>query len=58
MGNKHTPAVNIIRDEKNDLHYIVTENAERSAVKIVNDFSKGFHAFSIIGSFLLFSKRK
>ena len=51
MGNKHTPAVNIIRDEKNDLHYIVTENAERSAVKIVNDFSKGFHAFSIIGSY-------
>lgn len=51
MESKYTPAVNIIRDAKNDLHYIVTENAERSAIRIVSDFTKGFHAFSIIGSY-------
>lgn len=51
MENNYSPSVNIIRDAQKELDYIVTENAEKSAIKILNDFSKGFHSFSIIGSY-------
>ena len=51
MKTKYTPSVNIIRDAHKELEYIVTENAEKSAIKILNDFSKGIHSFSIIGSY-------
>lgn len=51
MKSKYTPSVNIIRDAKKELEYIVTENSENSALKILSDFNKGFHSFSIIGSY-------
>jgi hypothetical protein len=51
MQSNYSPSVNIIRDAQKELEYIVTENAEKSAIKILNDFNKGFHSFSIIGSY-------
>lgn len=51
MKSKHTPSVNIIRDANKQMDYIVTSNAEKSALKIFNDFNKGYHSFSIIGSY-------
>jgi len=51
MKTNYSPSVNIIRDAQKGLEYIVTENAENSAIKILNDFNKGFHSFSIIGSY-------
>jgi hypothetical protein len=51
MKSNYTPSINIIRDAQKDLEYIVTENAERSALRIINDFGKGFHSFSIVGSY-------
>lgn len=51
MQSNYTPSVNIIRDAQKDMEYIVTDNAERSAIKIINDFNKGFHSFNIIGSY-------
>ncbi len=51
MKSNYSPSVNIIRDAQKGLEYIVTENAENSAIKILNDFNKGFHSFSIIGSY-------
>tara|TARA_R110002050_G_scaffold176775_1_gene309771 strand:- start:32233 stop:35457 length:3225 start_codon:yes stop_codon:yes gene_type:complete len=51
MQSKFTPSVNIIRDSNKSLNYIVTENAQNSALKLLNDYSKGFHSFSIIGSY-------
>lgn len=51
MSNKHTPSVNIIRDADKHMDYIVTPNGEKAALKIFNDFNKGFHSFSIIGSY-------
>ncbi|PWH85413.1 hypothetical protein [Brumimicrobium oceani] len=51
MKSNYSPSVNIIRDSEKELDYIVTENAEKSAIRILNDFNKGFHSFSIIGSY-------
>lgn len=51
MKGNYTPSVNIIRDAQKVVEYIVTENAEKSAIKILNDFKKGFHSFNIIGSY-------
>ena len=51
MKPNYTPSVNIIRDAEKELNYIVTDNAEKSALKILNNFNKGIHSFSIIGSY-------
>ena len=51
MKTNYSPSVNIIRDAQLDMEYIVTNNAEKSALKIFNDFHKGYHTFSIIGSY-------
>jgi hypothetical protein len=51
MKSNYTPSINIIRDAQKKMEYIVTENAEKSAIKIINDFNKGFHSFNIIGSY-------
>ena len=51
MGNKYTPSVNIVRDAHKEMEYIVTPNAEKSATKIFNEFNKGLHCFTIIGSY-------
>lgn len=51
MKTKYSPSVNIIRDAKYDLKYIVTPNAERIAHQINDLFQKGFHSFNIIGSY-------
>lgn len=51
MKSNYTPSVNIIRDANIQMDYVVTKNGEKSAIKIFNDFHKGYHAFSIIGSY-------
>ncbi len=51
MKSSYTPSVNIIRDAHKVIEYIITENAHNSAIKIVNDFKKGYHSFNIIGSY-------
>ncbi len=51
MKTNYSPSINIIRDAQKEMEYIITENAEKSAIKILNDFNKGFHSFSIIGSY-------
>ncbi len=51
MKDNFSPSVNIIRDANIEMNYVVTPNAEKSALKIFNDFQKGFHAFNIIGSY-------
>ena len=51
MAASFSPSVNIIRDAKKDLSYIVTPNAEQVALQITNAFKKGVHAFTLIGSY-------
>lgn len=51
MKSNYSPSVNIIRDANMQMEYLVTKNAERAALKIFNDFHKGYHSFSIIGSY-------
>lgn len=51
MEVKFSPSANIIRDSQKELRYIITPNAERVARQITNDFKKGFHSFSIVGSY-------
>lgn len=51
MKSNYSPSVNIIRDAHLEIAYVVTSNVEKSAIKIFNDFQKGYHAFSIIGSY-------
>lgn len=51
MAVKFTPSVNIIRDEVTQLEYLVTPNAERVAKRIGQDFNKGVHSFTLIGSY-------
>lgn len=48
---KFSPSVNIIRDAKRELQYIVTPNAQRVALTITDSFKKGIHAFTLIGSY-------
>lgn len=51
MKSNYSPSINIIRDQEKEMDYIVTKNAEKAAARIVNEFHKGIHAFSIIGSY-------
>ncbi len=51
MPASFSPSVNIIRDAKKDLSYIVTPNAERVALQITDAYKKGVHAFTLIGSY-------
>lgn len=52
MSNlKHITSTNIIRDESREVNYIPTANAKRVAKLILNEFDKGTHSFSIIGSY-------
>jgi hypothetical protein len=51
MKVKFSPSINILRDSDKDIQYYLTPNTERIAAQLVNDFKKGFHAFSIIGSY-------
>jgi len=51
MKSNYSPSINIIRDQEKEMDYIVTKNAEKSAARIINEFHKGIHAFSIIGSY-------
>jgi len=51
MTVKFSPSVNIIRDAKKELDYIVTSNAERAALTISDQFRKGIHSYTIIGSY-------
>lgn len=51
MQTKFSPSVNIIRDSKKDLKYLVTPNADRVFSQITDFFNKGIHAFTLIGSY-------
>lgn len=51
MAASFSPSVNIIRDAKKDISYIVTLNAEHVALQITDAFKKGIHAFTLIGSY-------
>ncbi len=51
MAIKFSPSVNIIRDAKKELNYIVTPNAERAALTISDLLRKGIHAYTLIGSY-------
>lgn len=51
MENRYTPSVNIIRDEESQLEYLVTPNAQKSIYTIFNEFKKGVHSFTLIGSY-------
>jgi hypothetical protein len=51
MAASFSPSVNIIRDAKKDLSYIVTPNSEKVALQITDAFKKGVHAFTLIGSY-------
>src|SRR6218665_1493961 len=51
MATSFSPSVNIVRDSTRELEYLVTANAENTAIGILNDFNQGFHSFTIIGSF-------
>ena len=51
MKHSNSPSTNILRDQNIQMDYLVTPNAERIALDIFNGFQKGFHCFSLIGSF-------
>lgn len=51
MKNSYNPSVNIVRDDNKVINYITTENANKAAIKIQDDFKKGIHSFTIIGSY-------
>jgi DNA replication protein DnaC len=51
MAVKFSPSINIIRDSKKSLNYLATPNAERAALTIAESFKKGFHGFTLIGSY-------
>lgn len=51
MAASYSLSANIVRDSGKNLDYIVTPNAERTAIQLIEDFKKGFRAFTIIGSF-------
>ncbi len=51
MKAKHSPSVNIIRDEQYDLNYTVTPNAKKIVAQINDLFVKGFRSLNIIGSY-------
>lgn len=51
MQTKFSPSVNIIRDESQVIEYISTPNAEKVALQISNEYKKGIHSFTLIGSY-------
>lgn len=51
MVTSYSPSVNIIRDSGKELNYTVTANAEKIAFQLINEFTTGFHSFTIIGSY-------
>lgn len=51
MRNNYTPSINLLRDQNNDINYIVTPNANKIALQINDLFVKGFRSFNIIGSY-------
>ncbi|KAB1065611.1 hypothetical protein [Salibacter halophilus] len=51
MATKFSQSVNIIRDESKSLDYVSTPNAEKVALQIADEFKKGIHSFTLIGSY-------
>lgn len=51
MRGSFSPSVNIIRDAKKEIPYVVTPNAERAFHQISDSYKKGTHAFTLIGSY-------
>ncbi len=51
MKNRFNPSVNIERDKGKEINYISTPNAENVIKQIDEDYQKGIHAFTIIGSY-------
>lgn len=48
---KFSPSINIIRDTKKEFNYVITPNSEKAALTISEQFRKGIHAFTVIGSY-------
>jgi hypothetical protein len=51
MGTKYTTSINIIRDSEKSLNYFVTPNAKLIADQLSDDFNRGIHSFTLIGSY-------
>lgn len=51
MKIKHSPSINILRDENNIVDYISSNNTKKIANQILNEFDSGIHSFNIIGSY-------
>jgi len=51
MQANFSPSVNIVRDESQEIDYIVTPNARKVVSEIEDLIQKGFSSFSIIGSY-------
>lgn len=51
MRNNYTPSINLLRDQGNEINYIVTPNSNKIALQINDLYVKGFRSFNIIGSY-------
>ena len=51
MAHKFTTSVNILRDSDRSLDYIATPNARLIAEQLSDDFNRGIHSFTLIGSY-------
>lgn len=47
----YSPSVNILRDREKNLHYIPTYNGQIVWDQILNNYSKGIRAFTIVGAY-------
>lgn len=51
MAKSYSPSVNIVRDAKQELSYLPTQNAQRVFGQIVNNYLSGIHCFNIVGAY-------
>jgi hypothetical protein len=51
MAAKYTTSINILRDSEKSLKYFVTPNAKLIADQLSDDFNRGIHSFTLIGSY-------
>ena len=51
MVSSFNPSVNIVRDAKQKMHYISTQNAQTIFGQIVNNYLSGIHCFNIVGAY-------
>lgn len=51
MVKSFSPSVNVVRDEAQELEYVVTQNASTVFKQIVNSYLSGTHCFNIVGAY-------